>query len=88
MPQAGVVIHGTFILSLPVETKETIEETDGFQQSSLVMRAIQPDISTVTNAGVVAIWPGAMSRSSAPLVAQMRSAVATRKRFVPRQYDN
>ena len=30
--QAGVVIHGTFILGLPVETKETIEETIRFAQ--------------------------------------------------------
>ena len=28
--QAGVVIHGTFILGLPVETKETIEQTIDF----------------------------------------------------------
>jgi radical SAM superfamily enzyme YgiQ (UPF0313 family) len=28
--QAGVVIHGTFILGLPVETKETIEQTINF----------------------------------------------------------
>ena len=27
---AGVVIHGTFILGLPVETKETIQQTIGF----------------------------------------------------------
>jgi len=30
--QAGVVIHGTFILGLPVETKETIEQTIRFAQ--------------------------------------------------------
>lgn len=30
--RAGVVIHGTFILGLPVETKETIEETIRFAQ--------------------------------------------------------
>ncbi len=30
--QAGVVIHGTFILGLPVETKETIENTIRFAQ--------------------------------------------------------
>ena len=30
--EAGVVIHGTFILGLPVETKETIEETIRFAQ--------------------------------------------------------
>ncbi len=30
--QAGVVIHGTFILGLPVETRETIEETIRFAQ--------------------------------------------------------
>jgi hopanoid biosynthesis associated radical SAM protein HpnJ len=30
--QAGVVIHGTFILGLPVETKETIEQTLRFAQ--------------------------------------------------------
>jgi radical SAM superfamily enzyme YgiQ (UPF0313 family) len=30
--QAGVVVHGTFILGLPVETKETIEETIRFAQ--------------------------------------------------------
>src|ERR1039458_5869206 len=30
--QAGVVVHGTFILGLPVETKETIEETISFAQ--------------------------------------------------------
>jgi radical SAM superfamily enzyme YgiQ (UPF0313 family) len=28
--QAGVVIHGTFILGLPVETRETIENTIRF----------------------------------------------------------
>ena len=28
--EAGVVIHGTFILGLPVETKETIEQTINF----------------------------------------------------------
>ena len=30
--QAGVVIHGTFILGLPVETKETVEQTIRFAQ--------------------------------------------------------
>ena len=30
--EAGVVIHGTFILGLPVETKETIEQTIRFAQ--------------------------------------------------------
>src|SRR5258705_9551688 len=30
--KAGVVIHGTFILGLPVETRETIEETVRFAQ--------------------------------------------------------
>jgi hopanoid biosynthesis associated radical SAM protein HpnJ len=30
--QAGVVIHGTFILGLPIETKETIESTIRFAQ--------------------------------------------------------
>ena len=30
--KAGVVIHGTFILGLPVETRETIEETIRFAQ--------------------------------------------------------
>ena len=30
--QAGVVVHGTFILGLPVETQETIEETIRFAQ--------------------------------------------------------
>lgn len=30
--QAGVVIHGTFILGLPVETKETVENTIRFAQ--------------------------------------------------------
>ena len=30
--EAGVVIHGTFILGLPVETQETIEETIRFAQ--------------------------------------------------------
>lgn len=30
--KAGVVIHGTFILGLPVETKETIEQTIRFAQ--------------------------------------------------------
>ncbi len=30
--KAGVVIHGTFILGLPVETKETIEQTINFAQ--------------------------------------------------------
>jgi hopanoid biosynthesis associated radical SAM protein HpnJ len=30
--QAGVVVHGTFILGLPVETKETIEQTIRFAQ--------------------------------------------------------
>lgn len=30
--RAGVVIHGTFILGLPVETRETIEETIRFAQ--------------------------------------------------------
>jgi hopanoid biosynthesis associated radical SAM protein HpnJ len=30
--RAGVVIHGTFILGLPVETKETIEQTIRFAQ--------------------------------------------------------
>ncbi|HZL41840.1 MAG TPA: hopanoid biosynthesis associated radical SAM protein HpnJ [Verrucomicrobiae bacterium] len=30
--QAGVVIHGTFILGLPVETKETIEQSIRFAQ--------------------------------------------------------
>src|SRR6201984_3925417 len=30
--QAGVVIHGTFILGLPVETRETIEQTIQFAQ--------------------------------------------------------
>jgi radical SAM superfamily enzyme YgiQ (UPF0313 family) len=30
--QAGVVVHGTFILGLPVETKESIEETIRFAQ--------------------------------------------------------
>jgi hopanoid biosynthesis associated radical SAM protein HpnJ len=30
--QAGVVIHGTFILGLPVETRETIEQTMRFAQ--------------------------------------------------------
>jgi hopanoid biosynthesis associated radical SAM protein HpnJ len=30
--QAGVVVHGTFILGLPVETRETIEETIRFAQ--------------------------------------------------------
>jgi hopanoid biosynthesis associated radical SAM protein HpnJ len=30
--EAGVVIHGTFILGLPVETRETIEETIRFAQ--------------------------------------------------------
>ncbi len=30
--QAGVVIHGTFILGLPVETRETIEESIRFAQ--------------------------------------------------------
>src|SRR5260221_686466 len=28
--EAGVVIHGTFILGLPVETRETIEQTINF----------------------------------------------------------
>ena len=28
--QAGVIIHGTFILGLPVETKETIQQTIDF----------------------------------------------------------
>ena len=30
--QAGVVIHGTFVLGLPIETRETIEETIRFAQ--------------------------------------------------------
>ncbi len=30
--KAGVVIHGTFILGLPIETKETIEQTINFAQ--------------------------------------------------------
>ena len=30
--QAGVIIHGTFILGLPVETRETIEQTVRFAQ--------------------------------------------------------
>lgn len=30
--EAGVVIHGTFVLGLPVETRETIEETIRFAQ--------------------------------------------------------
>jgi radical SAM superfamily enzyme YgiQ (UPF0313 family) len=30
--KAGVVIHGTFILGLPVETKETVEQTIRFAQ--------------------------------------------------------
>ena len=30
--EAGVVIHGTFILGLPVETQETIEQTIRFAQ--------------------------------------------------------
>jgi radical SAM superfamily enzyme YgiQ (UPF0313 family) len=30
--QAGVIIHGTFVLGLPVETKETIEESIRFAQ--------------------------------------------------------
>jgi hopanoid biosynthesis associated radical SAM protein HpnJ len=30
--QAGVVIHGTFILGLPVETRETVEQTIRFAQ--------------------------------------------------------
>src|SRR5512135_855527 len=30
--QAGVVVHGTFILGLPVETRETIEQTIRFAQ--------------------------------------------------------
>jgi radical SAM superfamily enzyme YgiQ (UPF0313 family) len=30
--KAGVVIHGTFILGLPVETRETIEQTIRFAQ--------------------------------------------------------
>jgi radical SAM superfamily enzyme YgiQ (UPF0313 family) len=30
--KAGVVIHGTFILGLPVETRETIEQTINFAQ--------------------------------------------------------
>jgi radical SAM superfamily enzyme YgiQ (UPF0313 family) len=30
--EAGVVVHGTFILGLPVETRETIEETIRFAQ--------------------------------------------------------
>ncbi len=30
--QAGVVIHGTFVLGLPVETKETVEQTIRFAQ--------------------------------------------------------
>jgi radical SAM superfamily enzyme YgiQ (UPF0313 family) len=30
--QAGVVIHGTFVLGLPVETKETIEQSIRFAQ--------------------------------------------------------
>ena len=30
--QAGVVIHETFILGLPVETKETVEQTIRFAQ--------------------------------------------------------
>jgi hopanoid biosynthesis associated radical SAM protein HpnJ len=30
--EAGVVVHGTFILGLPVETKETIEQTIRFAQ--------------------------------------------------------
>ena len=30
--EAGVVIHGTFVLGLPVETQETIEETIRFAQ--------------------------------------------------------
>ena len=28
--QAGVIIHGTFILGLPVETKQTIQQTLDF----------------------------------------------------------
>jgi len=30
--ELGVVIHGTFVLGLPIETKETIEETIRFAQ--------------------------------------------------------
>jgi radical SAM superfamily enzyme YgiQ (UPF0313 family) len=30
--QAGVIIHGTFVLGLPIETKETIEESIRFAQ--------------------------------------------------------
>ena len=30
--EAGVVVHGTFILGLPIETRETIEETIRFAQ--------------------------------------------------------
>jgi radical SAM superfamily enzyme YgiQ (UPF0313 family) len=37
--QAGVVIHGTFILGLPVETPETIEKTINFAQELDVFSA-------------------------------------------------
>ena len=37
--QAGVVIHGTFILGLPVETKQTIENTIRFREGT---RRVQP----------------------------------------------
>jgi hopanoid biosynthesis associated radical SAM protein HpnJ len=36
--QAGVVVHGTFILGLPVETRQTVENTIRFAQELAVFR--------------------------------------------------
>ena len=47
--EAGVVIHGTFILGLPVETRETIEETIRF--------AIELDVFSI-QVSLAAPYPG------------------------------
>lgn len=52
--KAGVVVHGTFILGLPVETKETIEQ----QKAKITVLAFATDNRVQAN---VSTWyPGSV----------------------------
>ena len=60
--QAGVVIHGTFILGLPVETKETIEQTIRFAQE-LDVFSLQVTLAAPIPARNSTTWPSSTAGS-------------------------
>ena len=55
--KAGVVIHGTFILGLPVETRETIEHTIRFAQELDVFCCKSPSPRRIPAPSFTS-WPG------------------------------